>query len=193
MFPVQWPARSKAPKIFKDSRKQKMASPKQFAVQVHDLIHRPGNMRELELDITLTEQLGEGAMSIPAGAVVEVDLRLESVHEGILATGEVFTAAKGECSRCLDELNTPVEVDFQELFAYSGTEEDDFRVLDEQIDLEPVIRDAIVLSLPFQPVCSEDCLGLCPECGVKLAEDPNHAHEQQVNARWTELLKFKEE
>ena len=66
-------------------------------------------------------------------------------------------------------------------------------VSDEQIDLEPVIRDAIVLSLPFQPVCSEDCLGLCPDCGLKLAENPDHVHDQRVDSRWTELLKFKEE
>lgn len=170
-----------------------MAAANQFVFQVHDLMHRPGNMREVELDVTIDENMGESAMTIPAGSVIELDVRLESVHEGILATGEVFTNAKGECSRCLDELNTPVEVDFQELFAYSGTEEDDFRVRDDQIDLEPVIRDAIVLSLPFQPVCSQDCLGLCPDCGVKLAENPNHVHEQQVDSRWTELLKFKEE
>ncbi|MEN9736817.1 MAG: hypothetical protein RJA26_50 [Actinomycetota bacterium] len=170
-----------------------MATASQFGVQVHDLMHRPGNMRSVELDVTLNEVMGDGAMTIPSGAVIETDLKLESVHEGILATGEVFATAVGECSRCLDELKTPVEVDFQELFAYSGTEEDDFTVSDEQIDLEPVIRDAIVLSLPFQPVCSEDCLGLCPDCGLKLAENPDHVHDQRVDSRWTELLKFKEE
>ncbi|MFM7030307.1 MAG: YceD family protein [Micrococcales bacterium] len=170
-----------------------MATASPFSIKVHDLMHRPGAMRENEIDITLDETMGDGAMTIAAGSVIELDLRLESVHEGILATGEVFTKAVGECSRCLDALNTPVEVDFQELFAYSGTEEDDFKVSDEQIDLESVIRDAIVLSLPFQPVCSPDCPGLCPDCGVKLAENPNHAHDQQVDSRWTELLKFKEE
>ena len=170
-----------------------MAAASPFSVQVHDLMHRPGQMRELELDIVLTQVMGDGAMTIPVESTIETDLKLESVHEGILATGEVFATAHGECSRCLDELKTPVEVDFQELFAYSGTEEDDFTVSDEQIDLEPVIRDAIVLSLPFQPVCSQDCLGLCPDCGVKLAENPDHAHEQQVNSRWAELAKFKEE
>jgi len=164
-----------------------------FTLQVHDLIKRPGVMRELNPDVTLIEPLGEGAMSIPVGSVVEIDLRLESVHEGVLATGDVFATAVGECSRCLDEIKTPVEVDFQELFAYSGSGEDDFTVSDDQIDLEPVIRDAVVLSLPFQPVCSPDCLGLCAECGFKLAQDPNHVHEQQVDSRWTELLKLKEE
>ncbi|MEN9715548.1 MAG: hypothetical protein RJA35_1015 [Actinomycetota bacterium] len=170
-----------------------MAATLPFGIQVHDLMHRPGNMREVQLDVTLTEVMGDGAMTIPAGSTIETDVKLESVHEGILASGEVFANALGECSRCLDELKTPVEVDFQELFAYSGREEDDFKVENEQIDLESVIRDAIVLSLPFQPVCSEDCLGLCPDCGVKLAENPNHVHEQRVDSRWTELLNFKEE
>jgi len=170
-----------------------MASQPQFSLNVHDLMHRPGNMRELEIDEVLAEPLGDAAMVVPKGANVELDVRLESVHEGILATGEVFTEAVGECSRCLDPLKTAVEVDFQELFAYSGSGEDDFTVTDEQIDLEPVIRDAVVLSLPFQPVCKPDCLGLCAECGVKMAENPNHKHEQQVESRWSELLKLKEE
>jgi uncharacterized protein len=170
-----------------------MSTNSAFSLNVHDLMHRPGNMRELELDITLPEPFGEAAMSVVADSIVEVDVRLESVHEGVLATGDVYATAVGECSRCLDPLKTAVEVDFQELFAYSGTGEDDFTVSDEHIDLEPVIRDAVVLSLPFQPVCSPDCLGLCAECGVKMAEDPNHSHEQQVDSRWSELLKLKEE
>ncbi len=170
-----------------------MSTASQFLIPVHEIMRRPGQMRELELDLTVDEPLGEGAVSIGKGSVIEVDIRLESVHEGILATAEVFGRATGECSRCLEPLNLPVEVDFQELFAYSVMEEDDFTVTDDSIDIEPVVRDAVVLSLPFQPVCSQDCLGLCPECGFRLAEDPNHSHEQLIDSRWTELQKFKEE
>lgn len=165
----------------------------QFSLQVHDLMHRPGQMRELDLDVALEAPFGEGAASVPPGAGVEVELRLESVHEGILATGEVFTAAVSECSRCLEPLKLPVEVDFQELFAYSGSSDDDYVVSNELIDLEPVIRDAVVLSLPFQPVCKPECLGLCPECGIRLEENSDHKHDQQVDSRWSELLKLKEE
>jgi uncharacterized protein len=84
-------------------------------------------------------------------------------------------------------------VDFQELFAYSLEQEDDFLVQDEKIDLEQAITDAVVLSLPFKPVCSEDCLGLCSECGMKLAENPNHVHEMQIDSRWSELESFRKE
>lgn len=162
----------------------------QFIVKVHDLINKPGQMREFELDFTLEEKMGEGSASVAAGAKLELDLRLESVHEGILATGDIFTSALTECSRCLDPMKLEVEVDFQELFAYSGSSEDDLLVQDDSIDLDPVIRDAVVLSLPFQPVCSPDCTGLCAECGAKLAENPGHAHEAAIDSRWSELQKF---
>jgi uncharacterized protein len=98
-----------------------------------------------------------------------------------------------DCSRCLEPLKLAVEVDFQELFAYSLEQEDDFLVQDEKIDLEQAITDAVVLSLPFKPVCSEDCLGLCSECGVKMAEDPEHVHQAQNDSRWSELESFRKE
>lgn len=164
-----------------------------FLVPVHDLMKRPGLMRELELDIPLVEPIGTEVVAIPAKAEVELDLRLESVHEGILATGEIFAEAKTMCSRCLEDMNLKIEVDFQELFAYSLEQEDDFLVQDEKIDLEQAITDAVVLSLPFKPVCSEDCLGLCSECGVKLAEDPEHVHQAQSDSRWSELESFRKE
>jgi uncharacterized protein len=164
-----------------------------FLIPVHELINRPGLMKELDLEITIAEPLGEAAASVVTGSIIDLSVRLESVHEGILATGEVDADAEALCSRCLEPLKLPVEVDFQELFAYSGLGEDEYLVQDENIDLEQVIRDAVVLSLPFQPVCSPDCLGLCSECGLKMAEDPNHGHELPIDSRWSELQKLKEE
>lgn len=167
------------------------ASP--FSVNVHDLMHKPGQMREFELDVRLTEAMGNGATEVKAGDLVEIDLRLESVHEGILATADVFAEAKAECSRCLEPVVQEVEVDFQELFAYSYTSEDELVVVDESIDLQQPVLDAVVLNLPFQPICSPDCLGLCPDCGIRMAEDPTHKHEAAIDSRWTELKNFKED
>jgi uncharacterized protein len=150
-------------------------------------------MNELELDIELVTPMGQGAATVPAGEIIELNLRLESVHDGILATGELDSTAMAECSRCLEPLKLTVEVDFQELFAYSLEQEDDFLVQDEKIDLEQAITDAVVLSLPFKPVCSEDCLGLCSECGVKMAENPEHVHQAQRDSRWSELESFRKE
>ena len=106
---------------------------------------------------------------------------------GILATADVETTAVGECVRCLIEVEQPVEVEIQEVFAYDEDEAFDYQVQDDHVDLEPVIRDAVVLSLPFQPVCQEDCPGLCPECGVRLLDNPGHEHEQPIDPRWAAL------
>lgn len=164
-----------------------------FLVNVHDLINKPGQMRELELDVTLTKAMGNGAAEIPAGDILELDLRLESVHEGILATAEVFAEAKAECSRCLEPVIHEVEVDFQELFTYSYTSEDEPVVVDESIDLEQAVLDAVVLNLPLQPICSPDCLGLCPDCGARLSDDPSHQHEAAIDSRWNALKNLKED
>jgi uncharacterized protein len=162
-------------------------------ISVHDLINKPGTMRERQLDVVIDEPMANFAIGIPAGSTIEIDARFESVHEGILVTGDAFATASGECSRCLDPIDSAVEVEFQELFAYSGTSEDDFVVENESIDLDQVIRDAVVLSLPFQPVCSAGCKGLCVTCGAKLNEDPQHAHEAPVDPRWNALTNLKED
>ena len=158
-----------------------------FLVPVHELMKRPGLMREQELDIPLAEPIGTEVVAIPAGDSVEVDLRLESVHEGVLATGEIFAEAKTICSRCLDDMNLKIEVDFQELFAYSYSSDDELLVTNEHIDLEQVVIDSVVLSLPFQPICAQDCLGLCVECGIRLSEEPEHKHENLVDPRFEAL------
>jgi uncharacterized protein len=170
-----------------------MSSQSVYELSVHDLMHKPGHMREYKLDLTIPTQLGNAVTAIKAGDVIDLDLRLESVHEGILATGEVFGDAEGECSRCLEPLTVPVEVDFQELFAYSLTNEDDFVVQEEKINLEQAILDAVVLNLPFKPICSETCLGLCANCGERMADDPHHVHETEIDPRWSELKKLKED
>lgn len=162
-------------------------------ISVHDLINKPGTMRERQVDVVIDEPMANFAIGIPAGSTIEIDARFESVHEGILVTGDAFATASGECSRCLDPIDSAVEVEFQELFAYSGTSEDDFVVENESIDLDQVIRDAVVLSLPFQPVCSAGCKGLCVTCGAKLNEDPQHAHEAPVDPRWNALTNLKED
>jgi uncharacterized protein len=158
-----------------------------YTVPVFDLVHRPGEMRERELDIVVPEGFGNAVVGLKAGSTVHADARLESLHDGILVSGEVEAVADGECVRCLIDIRVPVEVEFQELFAYSFDEAFDYQVHEEHIDLEPVIRDAVVLSLPFQPVCQEDCLGLCPQCGVRLLDNPGHEHEAAIDPRWAGL------
>lgn len=158
-----------------------------FTVNVRDLLGRPGEMREHRLDLEAPEQFGEGIVAVRKGAAVDLDIRLESVHEGILASVEVSAEAVGECSRCLTDISLPVDVEFQELFAYSSDEAFDYEVHDDHVDLEPLVRDAVVLSLPFQPVCRPDCPGLDPVTGERLAESPTPEPEAPRDSRWAAL------
>ncbi|WP_285117193.1 DUF177 domain-containing protein [Leifsonia sp. fls2-241-R2A-40a] len=161
-----------------------------YAVNVYDLIRHPGAMREQRISLPVTEKLGEGLISVPEGETIDLDLRLESMHEGILVTAEADTSAVGVCGRCLIDIEQPVQVDFQELFAYPSEEAFDHEVHDDHVDLEPLIRDAVVLSLPFQPVCRPDCPGLDTETGERLADVPDREPAQIVDPRWSALAAF---
>ncbi len=158
-----------------------------YTVDVYDLMHRPGEMRERALDVIVPESFGNAMIGVKQGSELRIDLRMESLHDGILVSADVEGTAAGECGRCLIDIEQPVQVEIQELFAYSSDEAFEYEVHEDTIDLEPVVRDAVVLSLPFQPVCQEDCLGLCPQCGVRLLDNPGHEHEAPIDPRWAAL------
>ena len=63
------------------------------------------------------------------------------------------------------------------------------RLEGDLLDLEPLLRDAVVLALPFQPLCRDDCPGLCAECGARLADDPGHQHDEPIDPRWAALAR----
>lgn len=153
-------------------------------------MHRPGEMRTFVIDVPAPDKWGEGLVSVAAGDQVSVDVRLESVHEGILASGDVRTEYTGVCGRCLIDIAAPVEVEFQELFAYPGEEATDFEVQDDHVDLETLVRDATVLALPFQPVCQPDCPGLDPVTGERLAVGTGSEKHEPLDDRWAALKQF---
>ncbi len=165
-----------------------------WKVDLRELGRRPGSM--LELDRTLPAPGGWRLelIGVPEGGDIRLKLRLESVVEGVLVSGEADVPLVGQCARCLDPIEDALELDLQELFAYAGStteatsEEDEVRRVEgDFIDLEPLVRDAVVLSLPLAPVCSEDCAGLCVDCGQRLDDlPPDHAHEL-VDPRWAGL------
>lgn len=165
-------------------------APTPYTIPVFDLIHRPGEMRERELDVIVPEGFGNAVIGVKTGAAMRLDVRLEALHDGILISADVDTVAEGECVRCLIPVSQPVKVEIQELFAYSEDEAFDYTVFDEHIDLEPLVRDAVVLSLPFQPVCRPDCPGLDPETGERLADFPDRKPKEIVDPRWSALAGF---
>jgi uncharacterized protein len=161
-----------------------------FVVPARDIVNHPGEMREFTLDVPAPQKWGEGLVSIPEGESVFVEVRLESVHEGILATGRVETEYVGVCGRCLTDIAAPVEVEFQELFAYPGMEATDFEVQDDHVDLETLVRDATVLALPFQPVCQPDCPGLDPATGERLTVSTGSEQRMPLDSRWAALQQY---
>lgn len=165
-------------------------TPTPFTVPVYDLMHRSGEMREHELDIVVPEAFGNALIGIPESAAMHLDVRLEALHDGILVSADVSSIATGECGRCLDAIEMPVEVEIQELFAYSVDEAFDYTVVEDHIDLEPSVRDAVVLSLPFQPVCRPDCPGLDPVTGERLADFPDRKPQEIADPRWSALAGF---
>ena len=183
-----------------------------FLFNTHDLPRRAGEMREYHLSIDNHGGLGFEVLSIKKDQPIDVDLKIESVSEGVLASAHIESIAVGECGRCLDPLEFEISEDFQELYEYekdhrqkskskSKSKTDDEEEGDEievrqmdgdEIDLDGPIRDAIILNLPLNPLCSADCKGLCPDCGEKLANLPDgHSHEK-VDARWAALGDLKE-
>jgi uncharacterized protein len=171
-----------------------------FVVDVRELGRRPGAMSELERELPAVDLLtGKGSLDAiytAESADLELQVRLESVMEGVLATGVIAGSLVGECVRCLDPVEVPVNADFQELFYYDkdtlSTEEAEEAqfVVEELLDLQLIVHDGVLLDLPLQPLCSDDCPGLCPECGVSLAEDPDHSHST-VDSRWAALAQLK--
>ncbi|WP_237090014.1 YceD family protein [Nesterenkonia sp. PF2B19] len=171
-----------------------------LVIDVKELRDRPGTQQHLTRTVGVPAEFSTVLVGFRQGEDLELDLRLESVHEGVLMTGTASAQVAGQCGRCLDELGYPLTVDVMQLFTFperaaqaSGEAEDeDERLIgdDLTIDLEPVLRDLMVSALPFQPVCREECPGLCSQCGFRMEDDPEHFHEQ-IDPRWAALANLR--
>lgn len=165
-----------------------------WVVDIRTLGRRPGTLKTLRLELPVDEPIGSDVIGLPTGSTVDADLRLESVTEGVLVSGTAAATASGECARCLTPLQVELEVDLRELYAYPGSTTDETtdpdelpRVQDDLIDLQPLVRDELLLALPLVPLCRPDCAGLCPECGERL-DDLEQGHTHAIlDARWAAL------
>jgi uncharacterized protein len=166
-----------------------------LVLDVRELGRRAGAMMTFDRQAPAAGDLANPMIGIPVGADLALNLMAESVVEGVLVSGDINATAQGSCSRCLEPVSIPVVVDIQELFRYADLddeveENDEVPTFDNDlVDLEPTLRDAVVLALPLAPVCGEDCPGLCSQCGFDLKDDPNHQHDQ-TDPRWAALGKM---
>jgi uncharacterized protein len=168
-----------------------------LVLDTRELPRRPGAMRTVQRVVPAPADLGLELIGVPEGADLNLDLRLESVSEGVLVSGTVSGAVRGECGRCLRPIDDSITVHIQELYAYENsttdvtTDEDEIgRMQGDLLDLEPALRDAVVLKLPTNPLCRQDCPGLCSECGVHWDDLPaDHSHDE-IDPRWASLSKL---
>ena len=161
-----------------------------LVLDTHDLGRRAGAMKLVRTTVEAPADLAIDVIGVPPSSPIRLDLRLESVVEGVLVTGTATVELRGECVRCLGAISDQREVDIQELYVYPGSEataDEASRLEGDLLDLEPLLRDDVVLDLPFQPLCRADCRGLCVECGADLNSHPDHVHEQQFDTRWAKL------
>ncbi len=175
-----------------------------LVVDTHELGRRPGSMRRVTKTVPAPVNLGTPVAHVVPGSAIVLDLRLESVMEGVLVTGTAEATLSGECGRCLEPVTDELEVDLQELFVYSADrsrgkpapgqaadEDEEPTMVEDLLDLEPTLRDAIVLEMPLTPLCNPDCSGLCAGCGARLDDvEPDHSHEQ-ADPRWAALAQLR--
>jgi len=172
-----------------------------LVLDTHELGRRPGSMRRLSTTVQAPPDLGTPVIRVPQGSDVDLALRLESVVEGVLVSGTAHLRTEGECGRCLEPVSGELSVDLQELYAYpeaatrarhagaaEGIDDEELRLIDDLLDVEPALRDAVVLALPMTPLCDQDCRGLCPGCGERRGDLPaDHSHDS-VDPRWAALV-----
>lgn len=158
-------------------------------------IHRqPGSSEKIRRDVEIPGEWHNEVSSAEEGMSISTDFLLESVHDGILVAATTRIPVTADCVRCLKPLAWSQDIAVQQFFAYPESEPeagdenaDDVATMDgDVLDLSTSFRDAVVLALPLTPKCSEDCPGLCSECGFMLAEDPDHKHER-LDPRWSAL------
>lgn len=168
-----------------------------FLLDLRGMGRAPGTLRELKHTWPATRRIGLDLIAVPEGAPIVADLTVQAVSEGVLVMGTVTAPASGECARCLQPLTDELELELTELFAYpdslteATTDDDDaYRMVDDTVDLLPVLVDLICLELPQRPLCTPDCAGLCPQCGVRMAvAGAQHRHEI-LDPRWAGLAKL---
>ena len=158
-------------------------------IDVSDLIAKPGARKR----VVATEALGglEGGLGkVRDSDPIQVDLLLESISEGIAVSGQVEGKFELNCSRCLMSFVEPFVREVDEVFHSDESpalKDEAYRMVGTTVDLEPMLRDAVVLSIPIRPLHDSDCKGLCPRCGAdRNVEDCGHEQEASDD-RWAPL------
>ncbi len=165
-------------------------------------------LREGENSLELHESAaGLGLRDLPCEfqSEVLVKLRLHKRSDQIVVLGTAGGTVSEECSRCLRRSDRKFSVEFEIFCDKIGAQKDRPQPDEEEgetylahhdgriLDIGPVVREAVLLSVPMQALCTEDCRGLCPVCGVNLNEQTCGCAAGKPDARWSALDKLKKE
>ncbi len=167
-----------------------MGSP--FIVNIVELLRRPGTKKDLALSVPAS-QFDFDDSRIPNDSLIDVDLHLESLTNGIIVHGVLGGQWKLKCRRCLRLIGEASEAVVDELFQRIPDNPDAFPLGAEQLDLRPMVRELILLSEPRSSLCSADCPGLCPQCGADLQSSPCHCEARPVDERWAVLDELRQQ
>ena len=152
-----------------------------------------GEGRCLPLEVGVDPlELGGESYEVPGGQT-QTTLDVAHTTRGYSLRLRFETRLEGPCVRCLEDARQSFSVDAREVDQPGGGEELDSPYLDEgQLDVRAWARDALMLTLPAQVVCREDCKGLCAVCGENLNRaDPGHFHEKEPDPRWAALRELR--
>jgi uncharacterized protein len=149
-----------------------------------------GARREVQASVELPG-LATSTASVVEHEPVEVDLVLESIPQGVSVSGSIRARWVGQCRRCLEDVVGDVDVEVKEIFERSPVEGETWPLASDEIDLEPVVREAVLLALPLAPLCDEDCLGPAPDRFPALVEDDEDGAVEEAepprDPRWAAL------
>ncbi|MEM7322533.1 MAG: DUF177 domain-containing protein [Actinomycetota bacterium] len=165
--------------------------PLKLLINVADLRRRLGQRREEDVEIRLGPQTVAGSRTTSEPVVGT--LMVESIERGVSAYGQVRFGWEGDCRRCLEVTGGHLDVDIHEIFQIDAPEDSELIDFDGmQIDLVPIVRDAVLLSLPLAPLCREDCAGPDPDRYPAVTEEERERERAEEAAatpdpRWAAL------
>ena len=157
-----------------------------LTINILELTRRAGTLKDVVVSMPVAD-FAFGDDRIVATRDIDVELHLESVNGGIVVHGELTGDTTMLCRRCLREISTTVFVPVDEIYKHIPDNPDAYVLEGEQLDLLPMVRETMLLGLPDAPLCTADCLGLCPQCGADLRSDPCQCQAQRTDERWAVL------
>jgi len=167
-----------------------MASP--LIVNIAELLRRPGTSRDISLMVS-AKQFGFDDLRIADDSNIDVKLHLESLTDGIVVRGQLGGQWQLQCRRCLRPVADVSVADVDELYQRIPDNPDAYPLIGEQLDLQPMVRELVLLSLPEAPLCRSECPGMCPQCGADLQSDPCACRAQLTDERWAVLDELRQQ